>query len=63
MSSDGSPSYHTMEHALMDERVSHGMTKQALDAAHERNIDVIERLRQIRASWWYRLGRFFRLVP
>ncbi len=61
--SESTPLASTYEHALMDERVSHGMTKQALDAAHERNILVIEKLREIKESRWYRVGKFFGWVP
>lgn len=51
------------EYREMTEKLAHGETKLKLDKAHERNIQLIHDMRDIKACWWYKIGKFFRLCP
>lgn len=56
-------SIHTSEYNLAEEKLAHVKTKDDLDKALERNLTIVHTLLGIKKSWWYRLGKFFRLVP
>ncbi|MFM7009091.1 MAG: hypothetical protein ACKO0Z_07115 [Betaproteobacteria bacterium] len=54
---------HTSDYNLSEEKTAHAKTKGDLDKALERNLLVMQALLAIKKSYWYRLGKFFRLVP
>ena len=54
---------HTSDYNLAEEKREHAKTKDALDEALERNIRVMHSILTIKKSVWYRLGKFFGLVP
>lgn len=60
---DSSVVAHVVAHSLMDERIDRNKVQAELNRAHDVNIYLIESLREIKKSRWYRLGKFLRLVP
>jgi hypothetical protein len=56
-------SIHTSEYNLSEEKAAHATTKDELDKALERNLTVVHALLAIKKSFWYRLGKFLRVVP
>lgn len=53
---------HTSEYNLSEEKVAHAKTKGELDKALDRNLALVHSILAIKKSFWYRLGKFFRLV-
>jgi hypothetical protein len=50
------------QHDLMDEKNAHATTRKELSVAIENNIRLLSRLRHMRETTWFKIGRFLGMI-